>query len=82
MSQLIENRNDAENYQNLKMKKSLGILGRLITGFSLVTIFFLVAIGINWVAITMTKNYANQVSKVELPTYDELLDLTHICKPG
>jgi len=64
-----------ENEPNRKMKSSLGILGRLMTGFSLVTVFFLVAIGINWVEITTTKNFANQVSKVELPTYDEFIDL-------
>lgn len=75
MSNIFNIGNEIESPFPKKMKKSIGILGRLIIGFSLVTIFFLIAIGINWSAVEITKKYAIQVSKVEFPTYDEFIDL-------
>lgn len=75
MSTLFDENKTIHPLPHKKIKKGLGIAGRLMIGFTSITFFFLIALGINWAAITIAKNYSNQVIKIDLPAYDTFLDL-------
>lgn len=53
----------------------LGIRGRLILGFSIVILLFCLAIGITLNIVYKAEAFSNKVITVDLPTYDDFLDL-------
>lgn len=57
------------------ISSSLGIRGRLLIGFGIITLIFLVAMSITLVIITSTKNFTGRVIENELPTHDAFLNL-------
>lgn len=57
------------------VKSSLGIRGRLLLGFFAIAIILLCAVGATFMIVTSSETTANQVIKVDLPTYEKLLDL-------
>ena len=59
----------------IRSKKHIGIFGRLIIGFSIVSLLFLISIGINLTSIAITKKYTEHVLQSDLPSYDTILDL-------
>lgn len=71
------NNNDISQNKQYKKGMHIGIRGRLMIGFSAITLFFLLAIGITLSVITKTKNFSSQVITRDLPTYDAFLDLTN-----
>ncbi|HSW93220.1 MAG TPA: methyl-accepting chemotaxis protein [Gammaproteobacteria bacterium] len=69
--------NENDSLTSGKQKKHMGIFARLMLGFSAVTLFFLIAIGITLSVITVTKNYSEKVIHVDIPVYDALIDLNN-----
>lgn len=60
---------------NTKQSTTLGIRGRLLVGFGVITLIFLIAISITLSITTTTKNFASSVLETDLPTYNAFLDL-------
>src|SRR5579862_1731658 len=61
--------------QEPKAKSTIGIRGRLILGFGVITLIFVIAISISLVIITNTKNSARVVLINDLPSYANILDI-------
>lgn len=61
---------------NISTKKStLGILGRLVVGFGVMTLVIVVSMGVILLAVSNAKSNAKEVINTTLPIYDTLLDL-------
>lgn len=57
------------------INSSLSLRHRLLVGFVSVTLILLISIVITLVMVTSSKKYAKEVINVELPTYDNFLEL-------
>lgn len=58
-----------------KKLNAFGIRGRILTGFTVITLIFILALGITLAIAFNTKNLANHVISKEMPAYDNLLDI-------
>lgn len=71
--------NDAStDTMTTKNRNFLGIRGRLLIGFSVITLFFLSTIAITIFTLSSTRSYSNKVITNELPSYSTLLDLNNL----
>ncbi len=55
--------------------KTIGVRGRLLFGFTGITIIFLIAMFINLSMLTSVRKFTNQVVSYDLPSYDATADL-------